>query len=150
MVWFKKLFVECHTLFEIVLKSLNWKHSIWLERKLLNLCHTMGFRSLTFDIRAQLLDSGRRGSSAQYTKAAYKGKQQALSLLLSLLIHFKLVYGPFGQNNIHNILDFCPRPARKEMNVHKVHIFWEGHKILQNLPLAFDCINCDFLIIYEL
>ena len=24
----------------------------------------------------------------------------------------------------------------------KVHIFWEGHKILQNFPLTFDCINC--------
>ena len=24
----------------------------------------------------------------------------------------------------------------------KVHIFWEGHKILQNLPLTFDCMYC--------
>ena len=22
----------------------------------------------------------------------------------------------------------------------KVHIFWEGHKILRNLPLTFDCV----------
>ena len=26
----------------------------------------------------------------------------------------------------------------KETLVHKVHIFWEGHKILRNLPLTFD------------
>ena len=24
----------------------------------------------------------------------------------------------------------------------KVHIFWEGHKILWNLPLTFDCMYC--------
>ena len=24
----------------------------------------------------------------------------------------------------------------------KVHIFWEGHKILQNLHLTFDCMYC--------
>ena len=24
----------------------------------------------------------------------------------------------------------------------KVHIFWEGHKILQNIPLTFDCMYC--------
>ena len=28
--------------------------------------------------------------------------------------------------------------ARQE-NLNNVHIFWEGHKILQNLPLTFDC-----------
>ena len=27
-------------------------------------------------------------------------------------------------------------------NDDKVHIFWEGHKILQNLPLTFDCMYC--------
>ena len=38
----------------------------------------------------------------------------------------------------------------------KVHIFWEGFKILQNLPLTFDCMYCSFakfcglLRIYEL
>ena len=26
--------------------------------------------------------------------------------------------------------------------IHKVHIFWEGHKILQNLHLTFDCMYC--------
>ena len=25
----------------------------------------------------------------------------------------------------------------------KVYIFWEGHKILQNLPLTFDCMYCN-------
>ena len=24
----------------------------------------------------------------------------------------------------------------------KVHIFWEGHRILGNLPLTFDCMYC--------
>ena len=27
-------------------------------------------------------------------------------------------------------------------NEGKVHIFWEGHKILQNLHLTFDCVYC--------
>ena len=35
----------------------------------------------------------------------------------TLLIKFKLVYGPFGQSNMDSTLDFFPRPARKEMNV---------------------------------
>ena len=26
-----------------------------------------------------------------------------------------------------------------QMKIIKVHIFWEGHKILRNLPLTFDC-----------
>ena len=27
-------------------------------------------------------------------------------------------------------------------NYGKVHIFWEGHKILRNLHLTFDCMYC--------
>ena len=38
-------------------------------------------------------------------------------LLSTYLIQLKLVYGPFGQSNMHSTLDFCPRPARKETNV---------------------------------
>ena len=34
-----------------------------------------------------------------------------------MLNQLKLVYGPFGQINMHSTLDFCPTPARKEMNV---------------------------------
>ena len=34
----------------------------------------------------------------------------------SLLIQFKLVYWPFGQNNIHITFYFWPRLARKEVN----------------------------------
>ena len=34
-----------------------------------------------------------------------------------MLIQFKLVYGAFGQRNMHSTLDFCLRPARKETNV---------------------------------
>ena len=37
--------------------------------------------------------------------------------ILSTLIQFELVYGPFKQRNIHSILYVCPRPARKEMSV---------------------------------
>ena len=29
--------------------------------------------------------------------------------------------------------------AKVDKNSFKVHIFWEGHKILRNLPLTFDC-----------
>ena len=32
-------------------------------------------------------------------------------------INFKLVYGPFGQSNMHSTLDFCLNPVRKERNV---------------------------------
>jgi hypothetical protein len=34
-----------------------------------------------------------------------------------LLNRFKLVYGPFWQNNMCSTLDFCYRPAREETNV---------------------------------
>jgi hypothetical protein len=36
--------------------------------------------------------------------------------LSSLLIQFKLVYGPFGQTNMHSTLDFCPRPDQPGRN----------------------------------
>ena len=32
----------------------------------------------------------------------------------------KLVYGPFGKNNMYSTLDFCPGPARKETNVPQI------------------------------
>ena len=38
-------------------------------------------------------------------------------LLSTLLVHFNLVYGLFGQNNMYSKLEFCHRPARNEMNV---------------------------------
>ena len=31
---------------------------------------------------------------------------------------------------------------RENKKAYKVHIFWEGHKILQNLPFTFDCLYC--------
>ena len=37
--------------------------------------------------------------------------------MYTLLVQFKLVYVPFGQDNIYSTLDFSPRPARKETNV---------------------------------
>ena len=52
----------------------------------------------------------------------------------TLLNQFEIVYGPFGQSNMHSTLDFCPIPARREVNVplHKrskeltvlIHILW--------------------------
>ena len=38
-------------------------------------------------------------------------------MMSTLLIQFNLVYGSFGQSNMHSTLDFCPRLARKEANV---------------------------------
>ena len=38
-------------------------------------------------------------------------------MLSPLLNQLELVYGPFGQNNMHSTLDFWPRLARKETNV---------------------------------
>ena len=35
-------------------------------------------------------------------------------LLSTLLIQFKLVYGPFRKSKINSTLDFCPRPSKKE------------------------------------
>ena len=41
---------------------------------------------------------------------------------------------------------FCPSLKKglnqKNKSSFKVHIFWEGHKILRNLPLTFDCLYC--------
>ena len=40
----------------------------------------------------------------------------------TLVIHFKLVYVLFGQNNMHSTLDFCPEQlGKKELNVLKYH-----------------------------
>ena len=35
-------------------------------------------------------------------------------------LQFKLVFGPFGQSNMHCTLDFCPDKARKESDVPKL------------------------------
>ena len=37
-------------------------------------------------------------------------------LFSTLLIRFKLVYGRYGQTNMHSTLDFCSRLARMETN----------------------------------
>ena len=40
------------------------------------------------------------------------------SKLLAPVVYFAdLVYGPFGECNMHSTLDFCPRPTWKEINV---------------------------------
>ena len=38
-------------------------------------------------------------------------------LLSTLLNQLKLVYGPFGQSNMHSTLNFCPKATMKEINV---------------------------------
>ena len=50
----------------------------------------------------------------------YQDSKSSQHLLSTLLIHFKLVYEPFEQSNMHSTLEFCPRPARKEKNVREV------------------------------
>ena len=40
------------------------------------------------------------------------------------------------KNTIKSLYDM------KQCYLCKVHIFWEGHKILRNLPLTFDCMYC--------
>ena len=35
------------------------------------------------------------------------------------------------------------KKSLKSANPIKVHIFWEGHKILRNLPFTFDCMYCN-------
>ena len=52
-----------------------------------------------------------------YFHSIYIRTFSSYRLLFTLLIQFKLVYGPFGQSNMHSTLDFCPRPARKQTNV---------------------------------
>ena len=39
-----------------------------------------------------------------------------------------MVYGPFGQSNMHSTLDFYPRPARKETLVY--HYIGEAKSLL--------------------
>ena len=38
-------------------------------------------------------------------------------LRFTLLIQFKLVYGPFGQSKMHSTLAFCQRQSKNETNV---------------------------------
>jgi hypothetical protein len=42
-------------------------------------------------------------------------------------------------------MQFVDSPQKRPIRVNytvKVHIFWEGHKIMQNLHLTFDCMYC--------
>ena len=40
--------------------------------------------------------------------------------------------------NTMDVLQWAPRDSKVITKYIKVHIFWEGHKILQNLHLTFD------------
>ena len=53
------------------------------------------------------------------------GQQDFGAWCLLLLIHFKLVYGPFGQSNMHSTLDFC-QPGRKQF----CHYIREAKRLL--------------------
>ena len=46
-----------------------------------------------------------------------------------------LDFGRDYYDHPRSVVDFHNRACK----IVKVHIFWEGHKILRNLPLTFDC-----------
>ena len=54
------------------------------------------------------------GSVPQYV---YQDSKLLAPAIIFWRIDLKLAYGPFGQSNMQNTLDFCLRPARKETNV---------------------------------
>ena len=70
------------------------------------------------------------------------------SLLTSWLYEFAFKFDPFQNILLHIVTKkyytiFIPELKALNITVQlKVHIFWEGHKILQNLPLTFDCVYC--------
>ena len=41
-------------------------------------------------------------------------------------------------NSVSDVPDGPGARGSSSLNSGKVHIFWEGHKILRNLPLTFD------------
>ena len=41
-----------------------------------------------------------------------------------------------------NLANFVSSDFKLHNQDIKAHIFWEGHKILQNVPLTFDCMYC--------
>ena len=65
----------------------------------------------------QLHKSLFEGSESLYMHIYQDSK--LLHLLSTLLIHFKLIYGLFGQSNRYSTLDLCPRLARRNVPLHK-------------------------------
>ena len=63
-----------------------------------------------------------------------------LAPVFCFAIWFKLVYGQFGQSNMHHRLDFCPRLARKDSNNHQPRTT----RILVILALTLPKISLDF------
>ena len=61
----------------------------------------------------------RKGQIATVTGTVYTYIRTVSSqrLLSTLLIQIKLVYGLFGQSNMHSTLDSWPRPDRRDTNV---------------------------------
>ena len=71
--------------------------------------------SINLDILSEVIFSFVRVNS--FNQSIYIRTVSFYLLFSTLLIQFKLVYGPFGQSNMHITLDFYPRSARKDTNV---------------------------------
>ena len=68
------------------------------------------------------------------TSLKFQTKEVNESMLMSLLAKSSAICMSAGQDR--KLFIMLPK------HVFKVHIFWEGHKILRNLPLTFDCMYC--------
>ena len=65
---------------------------------------------------------------------------QLFFLLVRLTRDF-LINLAFGKSHRYSFIKWLLRRGHWNKKIFiKVHIFWEGHKILRNLPLTFDCI----------
>ena len=67
------------------------------------------------------VDGGNHGSIARLMSGCYSALWESFptpTTEAQSLITLKLVDGQFGQSKMHRTLDFFPRPARKETNVH--------------------------------
>ena len=104
-----------------------WKSS-WLDNVL-----RLKLQQLTLNSTLQVL-------------ATDMSKHMSLLADLKTMVETKKVAGS-GVLLLDNYTD------RIQVRWFKVHIFWEGHKMLQNLPLTFDCVFakfCGLLRIHEL
>ena len=70
------------------------------------------------DIEAQILTRKRETVYVHSIRTV-----RSYSLLSALLNQLKLVYGSFGQSNLHSTLDFFPRPLHKRSQELTVQIY---------------------------
>ena len=66
-----------------------------------------------------------------------------------LILRLQMLWLTNGAHSLDRFLQFLPNLVsvfwdKKLVLFHKVHIFWEGHKILRNLHLAF--VPCKYLV----